>query len=128
MECSCKIDIDIDEGSPDFTSQKMVTARKDHKCIECRGVIKKGDLYEKTAGKWDGSFESFKTCSDCLSLRKEFFSGGYYYGHIWEDFEIYVDMGYAEISETCLAKLTPVARGRACEIIQKWWEDDDQWR
>lgn len=79
MECSCEIDVGIDEGRPDFTSQKMVTARKDHKRIECRGVIKKGDQYEKTAGKWEGYFESeggfYVMAGDCdgnLSERQKY--------------------------------------------------------
>ena len=121
MECSCEIDVGIDDGCPDFTSTKMVTAKKDHKCIECKGVIKKGEQYEKTVGKWDGNFDTFKTCLDCLSLRREFFRGGYYYGRIWEDFETYVDAVGSEISEKCLSNLSPIARGKACDIIQAWW-------
>ena len=121
MECSCEIYAGIDEGYPDFTSTKMFTAKKDHKCTECKGVIKKGAQYEKTVGKWDGNFDTFKTCLDCLSLRREFFRGGYYYGWIWEDFETYVDAVGAEISEKCLSNLSPIARGKACDIIQAWW-------
>lgn len=126
MECSCEIDVGIDDDGSEFTSTKMLKAKKDHKCYECRGVIKKGDRYEKTSGVWDGTFDTFKVCLDCLSLRKEFFRGGYYYGRIWEDFETHVDAVGAEISEKCLSNMTHVARGRACDIIQAWWDEDDE--
>lgn len=126
MECSCEIDVDIDDAGPDFSSTKMLKAKIDHECIECRGVIKKGDQYEKTSGKWDGNFDSFRTCVDCLSRRKEFFRGGYYYGRIWENFETHVDAVDGEISEKCLSNLTPVARGKACDIIQELWVEDEE--
>ena len=76
MECSCEIDVGIDDGCPDFTSTKMFTAKKDHKCIECKGVIKKGEQYEKTVGKWDGNFDTFKTCWTALASAESFSVAG----------------------------------------------------
>lgn len=120
--CACEIEIDTQGCGPSFASTKLLKARKDHRCFECKGAIKKGTQYEKVAGKWGTGFETFKTCGDCGSLRTEFFRSGHYFGRIWEDFEIYVDEVAAEISEKCMSNLTPSAREKACNIIQEYWE------
>jgi hypothetical protein len=125
MECSCEVDVDIDEDGPSFFKTKTIKAIKEHKCCECKRIISKGEKYEKTSGFWDGSFDEFKTCADCISMREEFFTSGYYYERIWELFSEHVDAVCAAISESCLSKLTPVACGRACDIIQAWWDEDD---
>ena len=44
-------------------------ARKDHKCCECHGVIRKGETYNYHSGVWDGSPASYKVCVDCDALR-----------------------------------------------------------
>ena len=122
VECSCEIEIDTQDCGPSFASTKLLKARKDHRCFECKGAIKKGAKYEKVEGKWGACFETFKTCTDCLSLRAEFFRSGHYFGRIWEDFEIYVDEVDAEISEKCMSNLAPTAREKVCNIIQEHWE------
>ena len=43
-------------------------ARKDHKCCECRGVIKKGERYQHASGVFDRRGFSAKTCMDCKHL------------------------------------------------------------
>lgn len=47
------------------------TARKEHKCCECRGVISTGEKYHYHHGIWDGRGDSFKVCADCEALRSE---------------------------------------------------------
>lgn len=44
-------------------------ARKDHKCCECGGVIKRGENYNSHQGIWEGEAETYKVCSDCDLLR-----------------------------------------------------------
>lgn len=61
--CSCDYD------APEFCDVTTVKARKQHKCYECRGPIKPCESYERTAGKWDGDFCTFKTCELCSELR-----------------------------------------------------------
>ena len=34
--------------------------------------IKPGDEYQYVIGKWDGSFDTFKTCGVCLKIRRDF--------------------------------------------------------
>lgn len=50
-------------------SQRMVKARKDHKCTECRKPIKAGEKYEYVFGVWD-EVETFKTCCRCVAVRE----------------------------------------------------------
>lgn len=54
---------------PDFTEVTHHVARKEHKCYECGGIIEPLDVYERTAGKWDGDFSVFKVCGHCETAR-----------------------------------------------------------
>lgn len=56
------------------TAYRMVkrVARKDHKCCECRGVIKRGETYNYHSGIWSGEPESYKVCVDCDALRSQY--------------------------------------------------------
>jgi hypothetical protein len=44
-------------------------ARKEHRCCECLGTIRKGESYTFCSGIWDNEPASFKTCPDCIQLR-----------------------------------------------------------
>ena len=80
-ECCC-----IDAGDyPEFISEKMVVARKIHKCNECGGDIWPGEKYEYVAGRWPDGFEVFKTCKICAKIRKDMFTCGYTYGYLKEE-------------------------------------------
>lgn len=57
---------------PTACTHARPTARKDHRCCECRGIIRKGEQYQLVSGIWDGAPGRFKTCSDCESLRDEY--------------------------------------------------------
>lgn len=65
MDASCYCDYD----APEFFSRAIVTARKSHRCYECGNIIMPRDKYESTCGKWEGSFDTFKTCERCLDIR-----------------------------------------------------------
>lgn len=54
---------------PSVYNMIVRTARKDHKCCECSGVIQKGEQYNYHSGVWDGEGASFKVCFDCDALR-----------------------------------------------------------
>jgi hypothetical protein len=54
----------------EFCTVSTVTARVQHKCCECRDVIRPGERYERTAGRWDGRMATFKTCDYCARLRE----------------------------------------------------------
>jgi len=72
LGCSCIIDYGHDCDPPDCFSEKMVTARKEHKCCECGEAIKPGEKYEKATGVWDGKWDTFKTCFLCVRVRNAY--------------------------------------------------------
>lgn len=53
----------------DLWSEKMVTARKDHSCIEaCGGKVKAGEEYGRASYLYDGSWDSIARCHSCVIL------------------------------------------------------------
>lgn len=44
-------------------------AHIEHKCCECEGIIAALDVYERTAGTWDGEKSIFKVCVPCIDAR-----------------------------------------------------------
>ena len=50
-------------------------ARKDHRCEECRGTIKSGEIYCYHHGVYDGGGFSHKVCVDCEQIRTELNKG-----------------------------------------------------
>ncbi len=112
MECAC-IDIDVGD-SPEFCFQKEMTARKQHKCCECGRIIKPGENYENTFGKWGYYPETFKTCFDCLSVRKEFFCS-FVFTAVWDELTEYLTPG--ECLDKAMLEITERARGMVLDII-----------
>lgn len=49
----------------DFSNQKIVKAKKMHRCCECYGAILPGDQYERTFVVYEGDSSAFKTCLPC---------------------------------------------------------------
>ncbi len=122
MDCSCEIDVHYEDGEPVVCrSEKIVTAKKQHKCHECYRIIVAGEQYERAKWICDGRWELHKTCSDCLSLRKQFFSKGWLYGCLQADVEMFVDDVGGEVPEDCIARLTPAARDWICGLIEDAW-------
>lgn len=124
MGCGCTIDGYSDGDSYAFHIMSMRKALKEHKCGECCRKIAKGETYEVSKGMFEGTFDAHKTCTDCLSLRKEFFCS-WSYSTLWYDFECEAREFPEEISYDSVANLTHTARTRACEIIEQVWSDED---
>lgn len=121
MECAC-IDIDIDcVDQSELLTDCIFKAKKEHVCHECERTIKKGEQYKKETYKFEGQFECYKTCVDCLSLRDNFFCS-FYYGRIWDDIEQELHQSGGIFNESCLSWLTPKSREKVCEIIEKTWK------
>ncbi len=68
-------------------------ARKPHRCEECGRTIQPGEIYERYAGTWEGSFFTNIACHQCAELRRavnkvdDYYSEGYYGGlsdWIWQ--------------------------------------------
>lgn len=56
------------EDGPDFYTERLVTARREHKCSETGAIIHKGDKYWRCVGKWDGDVQTFKQCQAAYML------------------------------------------------------------
>ena len=52
-------------------TDKIVVARKEYKCCECKQTIKKGDKYWYFAACWPGGegWGNYKTCLRCKNVR-----------------------------------------------------------
>lgn len=64
---------------PSCFKENRRTARKQHFCCECGGIIKPLDAYQYISGIWEGDPASFKTCNPCVEAR------GFYTDH-FKDF------------------------------------------
>jgi len=123
MECSCVVNVDCDGDSAEFASTRMVTAKKPHLCSECNKTIAPGEEYEYMCGKWDGDFETYKTCIDCASIRNAFFCT-WCYGTVIEDLSTnFIEgCGFDVPSSECMSKLTPRALDMVCDLIEESWD------
>ena len=48
-------------------SDKMVVAKKEHKCVWCHGTIKIGEIYRSRTDKIDGELNSYHWCPACCA-------------------------------------------------------------
>ena len=123
MSCFCVYTDDGDRA--EFYTEKKVKARKSHKCSECKKEIRRGEIYERVTGKWDGEIDTYKTCKTCLNILNEFFCEGRIFGNMkWDLYEnLQETLRYDGFPGECLAELEPEARKYVCEIIETIWKD-----
>lgn len=116
-------DVDFSEASDDadyveFCESSVVKARKAHKCDECRGGIAAGDVYTRTAYRFEGKFHMERKCALCKEAAVEF---GYSVlgGLLWEQFNDAWDNG-ANV-QGCINRLTTAkAKAHMCQQWIKW--------
>lgn len=121
MECAC-IGSSYDGGEWDFEpSESFPVARKRWKCGECGGIIAVGEKYACFSGKADDRWFLARTCMDCHSITEHLFCG-YIYGCVWSQLSDHLHESGGEIGWTKIAKLTPKARGKVCDLIEQCWE------
>ena len=121
MKCSC-VYVSTD-CTCEFHSEKIQTARKQHKCRECGRTIDSGEKYEYVSGCWEGNFSVFKTCEDCQNIRGEFFCEGWNYGFILNDLCEYIAEVDGQVPEDCILELSIGARAKVFELIESVWKD-----
>lgn len=122
MECAT-VSCDIDECALLLRSSTP-KARLTHRCDECNRIIIPGETYLIEVVKFDGEVETWKTCSDCQSIRANFFKDGWVYGETKEMLRDHVWDSFGDISESCIAALTPGARAMVCDLIQEQFDCD----
>ena len=122
MDCSC---IGSDGDNCDFwdfePTESFPIAKKNWKCQECGRVISKGEKYSGYSGKAEGSWIVHRSCMDCQSVTENLFCS-WTFGKVWDALSDYIWDSGGEISWSKVAKLTPVARGKVCDLIEKCWE------
>ena len=65
MGCYC----DYDPSTVwDVTEPK---ARKEHRCCECLGIIRPGERYKRVGSLFEGSWSTYKRCTDCQHVMCE---------------------------------------------------------
>lgn len=81
-----------------------VTARKDHKCHECKRTIKAGEKYHTEAHFYEG-FVRHKTCAHCMVARGWLSDecGGWVFGGVYEDMREHCNYGQYPIGVYRLA-------------------------
>ena len=102
------------------------TARKEHKCHECSRVIAPKESYLIETLLFEGRISRHKTCLDCKSLRDNFFQDGWYYEEVRNMLLRHIRDSDGDISESCIAALTPVAREYVCSVIEDMNQDDEE--
>lgn len=132
MECSCEIEVDCYDAQPTSFESFSKMARKRYRCTECSRTIMAGESYRWERGQWEGKRTTYRTCSDCLSIRDIFFQR-WVYGEIIDALWDFIYDQDGDIPESRISRLTPAARARVCGIIEAYWdkeedeEDEPQW-
>lgn len=72
-----------DAEPPNVYSETKPTARKNHKCCQCYGWIKSGEVYHLCKGVWPAGPMTFKVCVDCKQLMDDINAGLEPWNH-WE--------------------------------------------
>jgi hypothetical protein len=116
----CGVCIGGDGGGDDvceFWLEKMIKARKPHKCYECDGAIVPGSVYERIVYKYEGNFECIIICALCSEIGRAFSCGGRQVGTLWE--QVHEDL-FPNMTTGCLVKLTTAAAKQ--HLVNKWNE------
>ncbi len=91
MNCDCS---GYDGDGPSVYSSYDRKARKEHKCSECKGIIKKGEKYHYISGLWNGEWSEFKICIPCNNIARDFCPGGYDLGQLRFTIKECLDIDY----------------------------------
>jgi len=119
--CSC-IFVEGDGDTCVVYPEENPRARREHKCDECDRVIKKGEYYFKERFLYDGDFETQKTCTDCMSVRKAFFCS-FAFGTLWDEMEYHIECEDGQLSSEAILSCTPAARYKIFDIIDRMWSE-----
>jgi hypothetical protein len=99
----------------DFAQQTFPKAYKPHRCCECGRLIQTGTKHEKYTGKYDGGWDTYRTCMDCVYIRDGLRCGqSWMFGGLWED----IDQIWPEITTACLNRIE-TASAKAY-LVERW--------
>jgi hypothetical protein len=117
----CPLSGGSDFDGPDVFTNTVRLAAKEHHCCECGETISRGARYEHARGRWDGNWNTHRTCLSCVEIRNHFACDGFIYEQLWEDLENYFfpDM---KAGGPCMQGLSPAAKARLFERRLVWLE------
>lgn len=94
-------------------------ARKTHKCVECSGEIKPGEIYCYASMLFDGSWSDCKTCKLCEEIGDHFTCGSRVVGELWSDLQenFFPNM---KAGGPCMEGLSPAAKVRLFDACLAW--------
>lgn len=81
LNCNCSC---YDGESAECYSERLVRARKLHKCCECGDEIAPGETYQRITGMREGDWFTFTTCVPCTRVRASLCSCGVF-GDLYRD-------------------------------------------
>lgn len=96
IQCDCSIDHDMDVP---VYRDKIIKARKLHKCCECQSNITIGQHYERVIGMCDGHWFSVATCLPCLAIRLRYSPNGWIFGELRDHLEDCLGFDYLSVPE-----------------------------
>lgn len=105
-DCGC-VYTSYDGDCASVSSTEKPKARKPHKCCECRETIPVGAVHEKTTGRWDDEWLTYRTCLACVEIRQLLYCDGGNYTALWEDVREYFHGGGNPMG--CINKLDSTA-------------------
>jgi hypothetical protein len=120
VNCGCGVGYEA-EGYHEFFEARIVTARKQHVCCECRKAIRIRDKYEYTAMKYDGDFSSSKTCLPCADVREAYTcdGSGVQYGEFWQEMREHVFPDFRMAGE-CWDKCSADGKQHLVAMWKRW--------
>lgn len=103
----------------DFHEQTERNAKKAHVCCECQETIAVGERYEYTAAHGDDEFFTYKTCINCVEIRRAFSCDGNFICHeaLWTEIE---EILFPNMTTGCLEKIQ-TASAKAF-LVRRWNE------
>ena len=123
MKCSCQIETDHEEESEMIFEKDLTVCKNQQRCCECGVELSIGDQYRKEIAKYDYNAHTYRTCLNCISIRDNLFCG-WTWTCLLDDLREEIEWD-KDIPESCMAALTIPARERVCEIIETFWEREN---
>ena len=118
----CLVDVAEFDTLHSFYKCKTIKARKEHRCSECRSLIKIGELYEYEVIKGD-DFYYVNTCLACKEIRDRFCCS-WYYEMIWEHIMDEID-NQEDFDIGCLDGLSKAAIDKFLVFYEKRFEESE---
>lgn len=115
-----------DDNTASFYEETRPTAKKEHRCCECKEAIAKGARYERTKGLWEDGWSTYKTCLSCVEIRNHFSCGeGWIFTCLWEQLKenFFPNM---KAGGPCMEGLSPEAKARLFEKRLVWLGVNEQ--